>query len=132
MALEPGDSIQEGTCEQVGNFPFALLKDATDLQLRPGFFGYKLGLTDFKDDYINSFKTVDNPEQVPLIVCNEEEFAERNTPYIVKLGSPSQVWALKFGLRWNYQERANSRIFCLPGTLMKSGIGDIVDVVGDV
>lgn len=128
MALEPGDSIQEDTCEQVGNFPHGILKDSGSLALDPGVLGSTMCLTSKKQEYINAFDTNG------LEVCNVDNFANINSPYIVKLGVadgedpgddlPSGPgWKSLFEFSFVLQESATN-FFCFGGFLHRVGADD--------
>jgi len=84
VALEPGDAVFEDTCEQVGNFPHGILTNPDSLELDPGVLGSSMCLSSRKQEYIDAFSDRD------LTVCDEGDFAEINTPYIVKLRKKDQ------------------------------------------
>lgn len=79
MVLKPGDDVQVGSCEPVGNFPHGLLTNPDALALEPGAFGSTMCLTERKEDYIDAFDAQN------LVVCNEDQFAKLHTPYILHL-----------------------------------------------
>lgn len=79
MVLKPGDDVQKDQCDQVGNFPFGLLKDPDALALDPGALGAIPAVASKKQDYIDAFDANN------LTVCNEDNFAKINTPFILHL-----------------------------------------------
>ncbi len=105
MALNPGDSVGE-TCERVGNFPFSLLDDPTNLQLDtssktlpvPGGsidLKHSLPLASFKQKYIDLFG------ENSLTVCAKDDFAKLNIPLQCSLGH-GLVIGYVFGGRGQY------------------------------
>jgi hypothetical protein len=79
MALRPGDSVSDSSCERVGNFPHGLLANPNALALSSGAFGSTPTLSSRKQAYIDAFDAND------LTVCNENQFANLRSPYIVNL-----------------------------------------------